>query len=234
MKNRISLGPSVFVWLCATFLSAAEIPDKIYEHVIMEIRLAADEDVSFVAIKPAEQEVSEIATLNGVAITAPPGRYKAIVVAITDGKFDRSRKVVKYFDCVRSTVPEPEPDPDVPVPPDVTPGPRPDGFAGDVFDKIVAANLGYTARKLSVAADVVLKKLDEQTTGAGPRVYNTSADCVLDFASQIKLQQLPATWQPVLRWVADSAKANAMTFVAVKAVLQGVSLGSRRAAGDTQ
>jgi hypothetical protein len=216
-------------------LSAAEIPHRIYEHAITEIRLAADEDVSFVAIRPAEQEVSEVATINGVAITAPPGRYKAIVVAITDGKFDRSRKIVKYFDCVKSDTPEPgpEPDPDVPPAPDVTPGPRPEGFAGDVFDQITRARLGYTARKLSVAADVVLTKLDAQTTGAGPRVFNTSADCVVDFASQIKLQQLPATWQPVLRWIADQAKANAMTFVGVRAVLDGVRLGARRAAGDT-
>lgn len=223
-------------WLvCCASACAVEIPANIYEHTITEIQLADDEDVTFVAVKPADNEVSEVATTFGIGITCPPGRYKAIVVAIRDGKFDRSRRAVKYFDCVRGVPgPDVDPDPDKPDVPDVVPGPRPEGFAGAVFDEIVKAKLGASAMKLAQAADTVLQRLDAQTKGTGERLYNTPDVCVAAFVTETRNQQLPATWKSVLQWIANTGKNNAKTFPGVRAVLDGVRLGARRAAGEKQ
>lgn len=211
----------------------------VQEHTMVRIQLAADEDATVDPVKPIDNVIDEEQTENALLWTAPPGLYRVSIIAITDGKFDRSRRRRELVEVVAGDPDHVDPvnpvDPVVPVDP-VKPAPRPDGqIAGAAYDQAIAVKQGSKSLAVGKAMAVVAGKLDEQSNVvSGVQHYKTPADAKADLIAQLTPLKLGAGWKPFLGWMATTCNANARTFDGIQTTLEEMSLGLRRAGGDSQ
>ena len=148
--------------------------------------------------------------------TAAPGRYRVeLIVGYAGGGIERARTDV---------VIEGDPSPPTPVPPTPpTPNPRPEGFAGEVYDR---------AKTIGRAADCVRMAGDFRTVGSAVAAGSyTPAQAVEELERLATARALPPQfWGEFGRWLAEQLTARVKDRGSAATTLQAVADGLDAAA----
>lgn len=206
---------------------------QVPEHSLIRIALADDEDATVDAVRPIENVVDEEQTERALIWTGPPGLYRLSIIAITDGKFDRSRRRRELIEIVASDAPNPSPNPNPPPGPGpnpVTPGPRPDGLAGQIYDAALKAGKQVECAKLAQVFQAVAAKMQVQSDG-GQQSYQSQLDALKEIAGQIRAIGLSPGWKPVKDVVSIATQQNSGNWYSTKDSIEQIGLGFYRASG---
>lgn len=212
-----------FLCFLALLCCGATVPEKVDVHRLVRVDLGDDESAVVMAndrsnglITPVETEL----TPTGIVFTGPPNTYLVIITRIemVDGK-PRVRTEAKT--CVIGT-PQPVP------PPGPTPGPvnpRPDGFAGQVFDEARKVNDASGCVALAGVCDSLVSKI------AAGAYANKTAQNVIDDWAEMNKGKVSAAWKPFGVWLVATLRTQVYSVDDAQGAMIAIAKGLNAAGG---
>lgn len=211
-------------WLCvlALLCCGATVPDRADVHKLVRVELSDDESAVVMAndrttglITPVETEL----TPTGIVFTGPPNTYLVIITRIemVDGK-PRVRTEAKTCVIGTPTPPGPQPGPGPVVP-------RPDGFAGQVFDEARKINDAAGALVLAGVCDSLVSKI------AAGAYANKTAQNIIDDWAELNKGKVSASWKPFGVWLVATLRTQVYSVDDAHGAMQAIAHGLNAAGG---
>lgn len=217
--RKVILAALASAWLVAAaeWNHAATITPRnpVPPHTLVRVTPAAGERVWVLPWSDNPTAVDVVEAKNGdLVFVGPPGRY-AVLWLSADGQG-------QAFVTIGSSPPGPGP---APVPPGPGPSPspeRPDGFAGEVFDKAASIADKATAGKLAAVCRDVMQAIDR-----GGVSRDAAAELVINGFNAIRP---PAAWRPFAGWFTEQGSQRALTLPQMRTFLADCVTGLEAAA----
>lgn len=209
-------------WLLLLLCCGATVPDKANVHSLVRVELDDQESAVVMANDRSTGLITPVETAmtpDGLVFTGPPNTYLVIVTRIemVDGK---PRVHTDAKTCVIGTP--------TPVPPGPTPNPvvpRPDGFAGMVYDEARKVNDAAGCAALSAVCDSLVSKI------AAGAYANKNAQNVIDDWAELNKGKVSAAWKPFGVWLVATLRTQVYSVDDAHGAMVEIAKGLNAAGG---